>query len=154
MWLFQLSGLSQQKQNTLEGSFKKGIVDVLGHGRQTGEKYLVYHAHCQKLGTNHGAVICEAVVFTIQTARRSLKFGTQRFDRGRYRSYKTTRGRRTFIQRQSQSTVMGEEKIAAELMNVEHSELKTTSGRKTIKDVKTIKQGTIKQGCENNPDTN
>ena len=80
MWLFQLSGLSQQKQNTLEGNFKKRIVDVLGHGRQTGEKYLVSHAYCQKLGTNHRAVICEAVVFTIQTARRSLKFGTQRFE--------------------------------------------------------------------------
>ena len=80
MWLFQLSGLSQRKQNTLEGSFKKRIVDVLGHGRQTGEKYLVSHAYCQKLGTNHSAVICEAVVFTIQTARRSLKFGTQRFE--------------------------------------------------------------------------
>ena len=47
---------------------------------------------------------------------------------GRYHSYKTTRGRRTFIQRQSQSTVMGEEKIAAELMNVEYSKGKTTSG--------------------------
>ena len=107
VWLFQLSGLSQQNwQNTLEGSIKKGIVDVLGHGRQTGEKYLVSHAYCQKLGTNHSAVICEAVVFTIQTARRSLKFGTQRFEDVIIPTQLHV-GRRTFIQRQSQSTVMG-----------------------------------------------
>ena len=36
--------------------------------------------------------------------------------------------RRTFTQRQSQSTVMAQEKITAELMNVEHSKGKMTSG--------------------------
>ena len=68
----------------------------------------------------------EAVVFTIQTAaghslKRNATVG------GRYHSYKTTWRRRNFIQRQSQSTVMAQENIAAELMNVEHPTGKTTS---------------------------
>ena len=32
VWLSQRSGLSQQKQNTLEGSFKKRIANALSHG--------------------------------------------------------------------------------------------------------------------------
>ena len=69
----------------------------------------------------------EAVVFTIKTAGHSLKRNTT--VGGRYHSYKTTWRRRTFIQRQSQSTVMAQEKIAAELMNVEYPDStgKTTS---------------------------
>ena len=43
VWLIQRSGLSQQKQNTLEGSSKKRTVDALDYGRQTGEEYLVSH---------------------------------------------------------------------------------------------------------------
>ena len=43
VWLFQRSGLLEQKQNTLEDSSKKRIVDALDHGRQTGEEYLVSH---------------------------------------------------------------------------------------------------------------
>ena len=68
----------------------------------------------------------EAVVFTIQTAGHSLKRNAT--VGGRYHSYKTTWRRRTLIQRQSQSTVMAQEKIAAELMNVEHPTGKMTSG--------------------------
>ena len=66
----------------------------------------------------------EAVVFTIQTAGHSLKRNTIG---GRYHSYKTTWRRRTLIQRQSQSTMMAQEKIAVELMNVEHPTGKMTS---------------------------
>ena len=70
---------------------------------------------------------------------------------GRYHSYKTTRWRRTFIQRQSQSTVMGEEKIAAELMNVEHSKGKTTSGilmwKQSIQSGSSLSKGWVQWNC-------
>ena len=65
------------------------------------------------------------MVFTIQTAGHSLKRNAT--VGGRYHSYKYTWRRRTFIRRQSQSTVIAQEKIAAELMNVEHPTGKMTS---------------------------
>ena len=123
VWLFQRSGLSQQKQNTLEGSSKKRFVDALYHGRQTGEEYS--SVILSKIWNLNKPLRREAVVFTIQTAGHSLRRNAT--VGGRYHSYKITWRRRTFIQRQSQSTVMAQEKIAAEPMNVEHPTGKTTS---------------------------
>ena len=119
VWLYQRSGLSQQK-----------------HRRQFQEKELSMRwTMDDRLVGNTSSVILskpwnlskrrEAVVFTIETAGHSLKRNAT--VGGGYRSYKTTWRRRTFIQRQSQSIVMAQEKIAAELMNVEHPTGKTTS---------------------------
>ena len=124
VWLFQRSGLSQQKQNTLEGSSKKRM-----SMRWTMDDRLVRNTSSvilSKTWNLNKPLQREAVVFTIQTAaghslKRNATVG------GRYHSYKTTWRRRNFIQRQSQSTVMAQEKIAAKLMNVEHPTGKTTS---------------------------
>ena len=72
VWLLQRSGLSQQKQNTLEGSSKKRIMSM----RWTMDDRLVRNTSSvilSKTWNLNKPLWREAVVFTIQTAGNSLK---------------------------------------------------------------------------------
>ena len=69
--------------------FQKRIANVLSHGRQTGEEYLVNHTYCQKLGTNHSAVRQWYLPYHGKLLAIH-EIGTQRFEDGII-SYKITR---------------------------------------------------------------
>ena len=109
VWQFQWSGLSQQKQDTLEGSSKKVMVDALDHGRQTGEEYLVSHVYCQKFeqtmtwgsGIHHPK--CSQLIKVERNDLRTVSFLQNYLEETNFHPEA----------RQSQSTVMAQEKIAA-----------------------------------------